>query len=94
MELRKTCHSENSQNTAAGTLISPTKIVKLTLNRAEAAAVLGISKSTLDKLDIPTIKAGRRVLYRIVSIEAWLRKREAGASTGSGDLGGMQNNES
>ena len=42
------------------------------LNRKEAAAYLKIGISTLKKLDIPTVKIGKRVLYPQASIDTWI----------------------
>jgi len=46
------------------------------LTRAQAAEALQICTATLDKLPIPRIKVGRRVLYRRATVEAWLAKLE------------------
>jgi excisionase family DNA binding protein len=53
------------------------------LTRIEAANYLRISKSTLDKLDIPKSKLRRRVLYRKTALDQWLVKREAVRQGGS-----------
>lgn len=50
------------------------------LSRAEAAALLNLSRATLDAWAVrgggpPMIRAGRRVLYRPSDIRAWLDAR-------------------
>jgi excisionase family DNA binding protein len=47
----------------------PTKEV---MSRTEAAAYIGIGKSTLDRLDIPKIQIRRRVLFKKEAIDKWL----------------------
>jgi len=47
----------------------PTKEV---MSRADAAAYIGIGKSTLDRLDIPKIQIRRRVLFQKEMIDKWL----------------------
>jgi excisionase family DNA binding protein len=54
------------------TTILPTKEV---LSRAEAAAYLGICKTTLDRLDIPKTQIRRRVLFRKETLDKWLTKQ-------------------
>jgi hypothetical protein len=46
------------------------------MTRVETAEFLRICKASLDKLPIPKIKAGRRILYRKAAVEAWLAKQE------------------
>jgi len=52
----------------------------LSLRPRQAAARLGISVSTLERLtragEIPRIKLGNSVLYRVPTLEAWLQRRE------------------
>ena len=52
----------------------------LSLRPRQAAARLGISVSTLERLtragEIPRIKLSNCVLYRIPTLDAWLRSRE------------------
>ena len=52
----------------------------LSLRPRQAAARLGISVSTLERLtragEIPRIKLGNSVLYRVPTLEAWLQSRE------------------
>jgi len=45
---------------------------KEVMSRAEAAAYIGIGKSTLDRLDIPKIQIRRRVLFKKEAIDRWL----------------------
>jgi excisionase family DNA binding protein len=42
------------------------------LSRKEAAVYLRVCKTTLDKLDIPRVKAGKRVLFKKTVLDAWL----------------------
>jgi len=42
------------------------------LSRREAAAYLGICKTTLDRLDIPRTKIRRRVMYKCEILSKWL----------------------
>ena len=42
------------------------------LSRREAAAVLGICKATLDRLDIPRTKIRHRVMYKRDVINKWI----------------------
>jgi hypothetical protein len=42
------------------------------MSRAQAAAYIGIGKSTLDKLNIPKTQIRRRVLYRREILDKWL----------------------
>jgi hypothetical protein len=57
---------ENSANTGNETV----------LTRCRAAEYLHVCTATLDKLPIPKIQAGRRVLYRQSAIENWLALQE------------------
>jgi len=56
------------------------KIDPLALRPRDAAAALGISPSTLDRLTkagkIPHVKINRLVLYRVESLRNWLMERE------------------
>jgi excisionase family DNA binding protein len=56
------------------------KIDPLALRPRDAAAALGISPSTLDRLTragkIPHVKINRLVLYRVESLRKWLEERE------------------
>ena len=42
------------------------------LSRREAAAVLGICKATLDRLDIPRTRVRHRVMYKRDVINKWI----------------------
>ena len=53
-----------------------TNIDGTVLTRGQAAAFLQVCINSLDKLPIPKIQAGRRVLYRRQAIEQWLAKSE------------------
>jgi hypothetical protein len=52
--------------------------IRLALNPDEAAAALSICSKTLKEMPDgpPAIRIGRRVLYRVASLDAWLAKRE------------------
>ncbi len=62
------------------------------LKTAEAAAILGIGKSTLDqdrlygKLGLPFVRLGRSVRYRRSDIEAYLKNLKANTCTSSDEL--------
>jgi len=53
----------------------------LGLRPRQAAKKLGISVSTLERLtkagEIPRVKRGNTVVYRVASLEAWLKSRES-----------------
>ena len=53
----------------------------LSLRSREAAAMLGISVSSLERLskagEIPRFKDGNKVFYRVATLDAWLARREA-----------------
>jgi excisionase family DNA binding protein len=55
-------------------------LTPLSLRPREAAAKLGISVSTLERLtkagEIPRVKVGNTVLYTVESLERWLKSRE------------------
>jgi len=42
------------------------------LSRREAAAVLGICRATLDRLDIPRTRVRHRVMYKREVINKWI----------------------
>jgi predicted DNA-binding transcriptional regulator AlpA len=42
------------------------------LSRKEAAAFLGICRNTLDRLDIPRTKIGRRVMFKRQVLNKWI----------------------
>jgi excisionase family DNA binding protein len=44
------------------------------MSRREAAAYIGIGKSTLDRLNIPKIQIRRRVLFQKEAIDKWLKE--------------------
>jgi len=46
------------------------------LTRKEAASFLKIGLSLFDKMEIPGIKIGRRVVFRKSALESWLAERE------------------
>ncbi len=56
---------------------------------SEASRFLGLSKSTLDKLRIsgggPTyLQLGRRVLYDVADLEAWLTSKRRSSTSDNG----------
>lgn len=61
-------------------------IAPLALRPREAAAMLGISVSSLERLtkagEIPRLKDGNKVFYRVASLDAWLARRESWAAGG------------
>ena len=61
------------------------QIRPLALRPREAAAMLGVSVSSLERLtkagEIPRLKDGNKVLYRVVSLEAWLARCESKAES-------------
>jgi excisionase family DNA binding protein len=42
------------------------------LSRKEAAVILGISRTTLDRLDIHRTKIGRRVMFKRDVLNKWI----------------------
>ena len=56
------------------------KIAPLALRPRDAAAAIGISLSTLERLtrdgQIPHVKINRLVLYRVDALRQWLKDRE------------------
>jgi len=44
------------------------------MSRAQAAAYIGIGKSTLDRLNIPKIRIRKRVLFKKEAIDQWLKE--------------------
>jgi len=56
-------------------------VPRITLRPAEAAESLGMSVSSLERLvkagEIPQIKEGNKVFYRVASLDAWAVRREA-----------------
>ena len=57
------------------TTIQATKEV---LSRTEAAAYIGVCKTTLDRLNIAKTQIRRRVLYQREILDKWLAKNTAG----------------
>jgi len=57
-----------------------TQSTKNVLSRKEAAAYLGICKTTLDRLNIPRTQIRRRVLYRREILDKWLSQNTAGGN--------------
>ena len=53
-----------------------TQTTKEVMSRAQAAAYIGIGKSTLDRLNIPKIQIRRRVLFRKEAIDKWLAQNQ------------------
>jgi hypothetical protein len=60
-------------------------IEKQVLSRKEAAAYLGIHLNTLDRSDVPRLQIGRRVLYRIKTLDKLLNDREQSGNKGRSD---------
>ena len=52
--------------------------VKEVMSRAQAAAYIGIGKSTLDRLNIPKVQIRRRILYKKADIDKWLSQNTQG----------------
>jgi excisionase family DNA binding protein len=50
--------------------------VKEVMSRTEAAAYIGVGKSTLDRLAIPKIHIRRRVLFKKEVIDKWLLSQQ------------------
>jgi excisionase family DNA binding protein len=48
------------------------------MSRKDAAAYIGIGKSTLDRLNIPKIQIRRRVLFKKETIDKWLEQNTSG----------------
>jgi hypothetical protein len=46
------------------------------LNRRQASEYMGICRASLDRLNVPKIKVGRRVLYKKATLEKWLSDHE------------------
>jgi len=53
-----------------------TQPAKEVMSRREAAAYIGIGKSTLDRLNIPKIQIRRRVLFQKETIDKWLLSQQ------------------
>lgn len=56
------------------------KLRPLAVRPRQAATMLGISVSSLERLnkagEIPRIKDGNKVFYRVATLDAWLARRE------------------
>jgi len=58
------------------------------LSRREAAEYLGVKPQTLaawhvtGRYNLPVVKVGRSVRYRLADLEAWLAARTVGAAAG------------
>ena len=50
--------------------------IKTTLSRQEAADYLGVHINTLDNSDIPRIRIGTRVLFRLVTLDMFVEEME------------------
>lgn len=59
----------------------PPAVAPLAVRPREAARLLGISVSSLERLtrtgEIPRVKHGNKVFYRVASLEDWLARQEA-----------------
>jgi excisionase family DNA binding protein len=59
----------------------------LAVRPKKAAEMLGISISSLERLnkagEIPRLKHGNKVFYRVATLDAWLAKRETFAQDGA-----------
>jgi len=71
-----------------------TESLKLLLSTREAARALGVSTRTLWSLTfnrrpgLPHVRIGRRVMYRLSDLEAWIeRNRIASPAEGQTDAG-------
>lgn len=49
----------------------------LVYTRKELASVLKVCEKTVDRLDIPSVRLGRRRLYRREDVEVYLREHAA-----------------
>jgi len=57
--------------------------VKEVMSRKEAAAYIGVGKSTLDRLSIPKIQIRRRILFRKDAVDKWLLSQQTEITTGT-----------
>ena len=68
--------------------------VKKLLTRKEAAAYLGVKPQTLaawhvtGRYNLPVVKVGRAVRYRVADLELWLAGRTVGAAADDGQAAG------
>jgi predicted DNA-binding transcriptional regulator AlpA len=75
--LRPKCEAQVAETISLGNPIGPASTTRRVLTVREAAARVGLSKPTLDKLRVygggPVyIKIGRRVVYDPADIDSWL----------------------
>ena len=47
---------------------------EILLSRKKAAEFLGVCKTTLDRLNIPRTKLRRRVFYRQIILDQWIKE--------------------
>jgi phage terminase Nu1 subunit (DNA packaging protein) len=50
---------------------------ELVLTRSELAAALKVSVRTVDRLSIPSVKVGRRRVYRVEDVQDYLQEHAA-----------------
>ena len=66
------------------------KLAPLAVSKQQAAAMTGLSVSSLEKrlAEFTTVRVGRRVLFPVRGLEAWLDRKIAEAATaGAGGEG-------
>jgi phage terminase Nu1 subunit (DNA packaging protein) len=68
---------------------------RMTVDQSEAARLSGLSSKTLGRLadrgeTVGRLKVGRKVLFHVASLSAWLAARAAGTSPRRGAEGGGQ----
>jgi excisionase family DNA binding protein len=51
---------------------------EMILTRTQVAEYLHICKSSLDRAGLPSIRIGRRILYRKTALDQWLERHEKG----------------
>lgn len=54
----------------------PRELPPLAVSPRDAARLLGVSEPTLARLGIPSVKLHGRRLYRVVTLDEWLRQQE------------------
>jgi len=54
------------------------------LTRKEAASLIRVCLTSLDKMRMPVVRIGRRVFYRKTTLEAWLSANEQIKQTNTG----------
>jgi hypothetical protein len=59
--------------------VKPSEMIprELVLTRKELAAALKVCEKTVDRLNIPSVRLGRRRLYRIEDVKDFLREHAA-----------------